>query len=84
MLGYERMPEETYQEFKDRLLLSKQEEEIPVRFIETYEKILYGTLEPKEEELKECTGQKDALLLQLRKREGKKYFLCQVKLYFAK
>lgn len=84
MLGYERMPEETYQELKDRLLLSKQEEEIPVRFIETYEKILYGTLEPKEEELKECTGQKDALLLQLRKREGKKYFLCQVKLYFAK
>ena len=85
MLGYERTLEETYQELKERILFSKQEEEkIPVRFIETYEKILYGVIEPKETELRECIRQKNDLLLQLRKKGGKKYFLCHVKLYFAR
>lgn len=85
MLGYEREKSETYHELAERIKRGAAGgEEMPVSFIETYERALYGTLEVGEQELEECFRQRERLLETLKKEKGNRYFLCRAKLYLMR
>lgn len=85
MLGYEREESETCHELTERIRHGAAgEEEMPVSFIEIYERNLYGKLEIGEEELEECFRQKERLLETLKKNKGNRYLLCRVKLYIMR
>lgn len=85
MLGYERQQSETYHELAERIRHGiADEQEMPVAFIETYERALYGTMEIGQQELAECFRQRERLLEMLKKNKGKRYLFCRIKLYIMR
>ena len=62
----------------------KDGKEIPVRFIEIYERILYGTLDIDEQILQAALEEKEQLLEILKKCKRKTYLLCRIRLYIVR
>ena len=77
LLGYKREPSETYHEFAGRI-------DIPNKFIETFERHLYGTLEIDEQILHETLAEKAELLEILKKSKRKMYLIYRVRLYIMR
>ena len=80
MLGYKRKPSETYHELAERI----RQNEIPIRFIEIYERILYGTLEIDEKILHATLEERAQLLENLQQYKRKTYLLCRLRLYIVR
>lgn len=80
MLGFERERSETYHELIERIGKGEDGEAIPTAFIATYENILYGTREIGERELEECLEQREGLMQILRKKKGRRYVFCWLRL----
>ena len=59
-------------------------EEIPWKFIETYENSLYGALKIDEQIWEDFLEERERLYEILKRKKGKKYLIYQVRLYFAK
>ncbi|MCH5253124.1 MAG: transglutaminase domain-containing protein [Lachnospiraceae bacterium] len=95
MLGYKRMPSETFHELLKRIEQECEDidkkyddgqggNEIPYRFIETYEKYLYGTLEIDEQILNDVLAQGAQLLETLRVRHRRAYLFYRIQLYIVR
>lgn len=95
MLGYKRMPSETFHELLERVKQECEDKdtgdderkdwnEIPYRFIETYEKHLYGALEIDEQILNDVLAQRIQLLETLRVRHRRAYLFYRIKLYIVR
>lgn len=95
MLRYRREPAETYHELAERIKYcelymdmdadkddsEENRNETPCRFIETFERYLYGKLEIDEQIIKEVLDERAQLLEILKKRRRKSYLLCRIRLY---
>lgn len=57
---------------------------IPIKFIEIYERILYGTLEIDKQILHEVLEEREQLLETLKKDKRKTYLLCRIRLYIMR
>ena len=77
LLGYKREPFETYHELMERI-------DIPNKFIETFERHLYGTLEIDEQILHETLTEKAELLEILKKSKRKMYLFYRLRLYIVR
>ena len=95
MLGYKRMPSETFHELLERIEQEREDIDraeddhkndvgIPCGFIEDYEKYLYGTFVIDEQILNDVLAQRKQLLETLKRRRRKAYLLCRVKLYIMR
>lgn len=85
MLGYERENYQTYHELVERIRQGDAgPDEIPWKFIETYENSLYGTLKIDEQIWEDVLAERERLVEILKRKKGKKYPLYKVRLYFAK
>lgn len=95
MLGYVRMPSETFHELLKRIGQKHEDadraeddkkdgEGIPCGFIETYEKYLYGVLEIDEQILNDVLTQRTQLLETLRVRHSRTYLFYRIKLYIVR
>lgn len=96
MLRYRRKPDETYHELTERIRQEelcanmdavmekdngRNRNEIPCKFIETFERYLYSTLEIDEQILKAVLDERVQLLEILKKRRRKSYLLFRIRLY---
>ena len=95
MLGYKRLPSETFHELLERIEQECEDtdkkyddgqdgNEIPYRFIETYEKHLYGILKIDEQILNDVLAQKAQILEALRVRHRRAYLFYRIKLYIVR
>ena len=85
MLGYGREHDQTYHELVERIRQGDAvAEEIPWKFIETYENSLYGTLKIDEQIWEDVLAEREKLHEILKRKKGKKYLIYKVRLYFAK
>lgn len=85
MLGYSREHCQTYHELVERIRQGDAgAEEIPWKFIETYENSLYGNLKIDEQIWENVLAERERLFEILKRKKGKKYLLYKVRLYFAK
>lgn len=79
MLGYRREPYETYHELTVRI-----RHEVSCRFIEIYERYLYGVLEINDQVLNDVLAERKQLLTCLKEHKRKTYILCRVRLYIVR
>ena len=95
MLGYKRMPSETFHELLERIAREHEDTDraedghkndagIPCGFIEAYEKYLYGTIEIDEQILKDVLLQRAALLKILKIQHRRAYLFYRIKLYLVR
>lgn len=75
MLGFRRDRGETLQEFRERIVDERGCADCGLRFIEDYEKILYGDKKAGPDMLQNAVEEKKALIKVLKEKKGWRYFL---------
>lgn len=80
IMGYGREEGETLNELRERF---EKKEEMTLSFIEDYEEAVYGNREVTTQILQIGRKEQEQLFSVLKKKEGRKYFYCRVRLYLS-